>query len=153
MQSRLLFPFLEPSKGSFSLGTKSRTLAWTYEGLCGLLFPSLTSPDTSHPHSCRSSHTGFFPCAWMFIPEAPLGGLWLHMAGLDPLLFLSLKPCVSPAIMGPCPYNRHIEQIELGEIQAWDRFISLFIAFRCVWYLDVFRADLSILWPVSSLKL
>ena len=40
------------------------------------------------------------------------------MSGLDPLLFLSLKPCVSPAIMGPRSYIWYIEQIELGEMQA-----------------------------------
>lgn len=78
MQIRLLFPFLKPSKGSFSLGTKSRILTWIYEGLCVLLFPSLTSPDTSHPLSCHSGHAGCFhsrPVPECSSCEAPLGGL------------------------------------------------------------------------------
>lgn len=50
MQIRLLFPFLKPSKGSFSLGTKSRILTWIYEAFvfCSFL-PSLLQ--TLHIHS------------------------------------------------------------------------------------------------------
>lgn len=76
--NQIAIPLLKTHKGSFSLGTKSRILTWAYEGLCGLLFPSLTSPDTSHPLTCHSSHAGCFPSTP--VPEcssceAPLGGL------------------------------------------------------------------------------